>query len=78
MLVIWLGALSVLAGILVLVGKAVWKGPMSTASRSPTPDSHQSLEPPGPGITVFALSRNWPGLALIGLGAVLLLLGGAL
>lgn len=76
MLMVWLGALSFFAGSLVLVGKAVWKGPMSRADRSPADDTHQSLEPPGPGISVFALSRNWPGLALMGLGAVLLLLGG--
>lgn len=75
MLMVWLGALSILAGVLVLVAKAIWKGPMSLGNGARTRDTGQTLEPPGPGITVFALSRNWLGLALIGVGAVLLLAG---
>lgn len=77
MLVIWLGALLVIAGILLLVAKAIWTGPMSTADRPRMGETPQTLEPPGPAIMVFTLSGNWPGLALMMLGALLLLLGGA-
>lgn len=75
MLMVSVGALSILAGVLVLVAKAVWKGPMSTGDRAHARDTRPTLEPPGSGITVFALSRNWLGLALIGVGALLLLAG---
>jgi hypothetical protein len=71
MVTIWLGALLVFAGVLFLVAKAIWKGPMS----GPSGSRAGTLEPPGSGISVFRLSRNWPGLALIALGALLLLAG---
>ena len=74
MLTIWLGALLVLAGILYLVAKAIWKGPMSGSSRTRAGATSPTLEPAGSGI-VFGLSRNWPGLALMALGGLLLLAG---
>jgi hypothetical protein len=75
MLTIWLGALLFLAGILYLVATAIWKGPMSGASRTPAGTTSPTLEPPGRGIAVFGLARNWPGLALMALGGILLLAG---
>jgi hypothetical protein len=72
MLTIWLGALLFLAGILYMVATAIWKGPMS---RTPAGTTSPTLEPPGRGIAVFGLARNWPGLALMALGGILLLAG---
>lgn len=75
MLVILLGALLVIAGVIHLAAKAIWKGPLSRSTRSHPGAANDTLEPPGPGITVFGLSRNWPGLALILAGGILLLAG---
>lgn len=77
MLVIWFGALLVIAGVLYLVRRAIWKGPLSGADPARTRAAPDTLEPPGRGrdITIFALSRNWPGLVLVVLGAAFLLIG---
>lgn len=77
MLVTWLGALLVLAGVLYMVARAIWKGPMSGSATSRSATVQDTLEPPARGreITIFALSRNWIGLALVILGAVFLLFG---
>lgn len=75
MFVIWLGALLVVAGVLYMTATAIWKGPMSALKRSRSGPASDTLEPPGRDITVFALSRNWPGLALMVIGAILLLVG---
>ena len=74
-LVTWFGALFVLVGVLYLVAKAIWKGPMSGSTPARSGESRPTLEPAGRGISVFGLSRNWPGLALMLLGAILLLAG---
>ena len=75
MLTIWLGVLFVLVGVLYLVAKAIWKGPMSGSGGTRAEATGPTLEPPGSGISVFGLSRNWPGLALMALGGILLLAG---
>jgi hypothetical protein len=78
MLTIWLGALLVFAGVLYMVAKAIWKGPMSGSNRRGAEVPRPTLEPPGAGIAVFGLTRNWPGLALMVLGTLLLLAGAML
>lgn len=77
MLVIWLGALLVIAGVIHMAMRAIWKGPMSGPNRTRSGLPRDTLEPPGRGgeIGVFALSRNWPGLGLMVVGAILLLAG---
>ena len=77
MLVIWLGALLVIAGVIYMAMRAIWKGPMSGPNQTRSGLSRDTLEPPGRGgeISVFALSRNWPGLMLMMVGAILLLAG---
>lgn len=73
MALIWLGALLILGGVVLMAFQAIWRGPLSSPGRRQAPVTGATLEPPQRGIVVFSLSRNWPGLALIALGVVLLL-----
>ncbi|QJP14780.1 hypothetical protein G3545_14675 [Starkeya sp. ORNL1] len=73
MLVILSGALFILAGVLYLGVAAILNGPLSRSRRSAA--ASDTLEPPERGISVFGLSRNWPGLALLALGSLLMLTG---
>jgi hypothetical protein len=72
--VIWFGALLVLSGVLFMAAQAIWRGRLSgRRSRSMKPSDTLEPQEPGGG---FGLATNWPGLALIVLGAILLLVGG--
>jgi len=72
--VIWLGALLVLVGVLFMVAQPLWRGRLSEQrSRSAVADT-DTLEPRRPGAG-FGIATNWPGLALVVLGAILLLVG---
>src|SRR5215471_2006836 len=79
MLLIWLGALSMLSGVVFMATQPIWRGRLSEARRIQTPSAvpsktvePQTLEPRRPGAG-FGLKRNWPGLLLIVLGGLLLL-----
>jgi hypothetical protein len=72
---IWLGALLIFAGVVYMAAQAIWRGPLSARRR--LPGAGATLEPPQSGLRMFSLARNWPGLALIVLGAILLFAGGA-
>jgi hypothetical protein len=76
LLLIWLGALLVVGGVLFTAAQAIWRGRLSEA-RQPRPGAaSDSLEPRGR-TTGLGLRANWPGLALIGVGFILLLAGAA-
>ena len=60
MLLIWLGALLIVAGVLYTAAKGNWLGRFRGGERQFS-------------ATGFGLASNWPGLAMIGLGAVLML-----
>jgi hypothetical protein len=75
MLVILLGALLVVGGLVLLAGPPIWRGRLS-GRQSGAPVARPTLEPREPAAG-FGLARSWPGLALIALGAVLLLAGAA-
>jgi hypothetical protein len=76
MLLIWIGALLVVGGVVFTAAQALWRGRLSEA-RQPRPGAAtDTLEPPERG-SGFGLKANWPGLALIALGAFLLLAGAA-
>ena len=77
MLVIWLGAMLFLGGLLVTVAKPIWRGRLSGRRSPAAVAADGTLEPPRPGAG-FRLKTNWPGLALIGLGAILMLVGAIL
>lgn len=73
MLIIWLGALLVIGGLLFMAAQPIWHGRLSgRRSRSTAADG--TLEPRQPAAG-FGLTTNWPGLALIAFGAILLLVG---
>ncbi|MDX8541747.1 hypothetical protein RFM23_29475 [Mesorhizobium abyssinicae] len=80
MTVILVGALLVVAGVVYMAGAALGRGRLSeptplgtatdrTASRLAAP----TLEPRRRGLGFLGLSRNWPGLLMAGVGAMLLL-----
>ena len=75
MLLIWIGALMIIAGVVYMAGQAIWRGPLSASRRRPSAVAVDTLEPPQRGMRIFGLARNWPGLALIVFGAVLLFVG---
>ena len=76
-LLIWIGALLVVVGVLITAGQALWRGRLSDARRFTPGVASDSLEPQGT-YTSFSLRANWPGLALMVVGAILLLIGGSL
>ena len=69
-LVIWLGALLVIGGVLFMAAQPIWRGRLSKA----VAPADGSLEPSRPG-RGFGFKANWPGFAMIALGAILLLAG---
>ena len=74
MLFIWLGALLVGGGVLFTAAQALWRGRLSAARQPRTGLASDTLEPPDRA-SGFGLKANWPGLALIALGSLLLLMG---
>lgn len=72
---VWAGALLVVLGVLYAAARALWSGGRLSEAKGPRAGrAGQSLEPRGPG-SGLQLKSNWPGLALIALGFVLLLAG---
>jgi hypothetical protein len=77
MLVIWFGAALFVCGLLFMAAQPVWRGRLSGRRPRSAVVADGTLEPPRPGAG-FGLGTNWPGLALIALGAVLMLAGAIL
>jgi hypothetical protein len=75
MLVIWLGALLVVIGIVLLAGQAIYRGRMSEPGPAGL-GSRNTLEPAHRGVRFMGLGPNWPGLAFVVVGALLLVFGG--
>lgn len=74
MALIWLGASLVVAGVLFVVAQPIWRGRLSGGRRLRSGQPSDTLEPERPARD-FGITTNWPGLAMIALGAVLLLAG---
>ena len=74
MAVIFVGALLVFGGVLLMAYKAIWRGRLSGASRRDSIVESTTLEPKGRS-AAFDPKANWLGIALIALGAILLLAG---
>jgi hypothetical protein len=80
MLVILLGALLVIGGLLYMATEALRRGRLSgTAGSSARPADVRdgTLEPARHGVGFLGIAGNWPGLAMMALGALLLLFGAA-
>ncbi len=69
---IWFGALLVLGGVLLTAAKALSRGRLSEARGYGQVSANHTLEPRKPS-GGLSLKANWPGLALIVLGCLLLL-----
>ena len=77
MTLIWLGALLVLGGVLQMVYQPLWHGRLSGRRRLRAGQPSDTLEPERPA-GGFGFKSNWPGLALVALGAAFLLIGAAI
>lgn len=69
-----IGALLILAGVVYMAAAAIWRGRMSDPMHNPGDTTDRTLEPRQGGMRFLGLGANWPGLAMIALGVVLLLL----
>ncbi len=74
MLLIWIAASCVLAGVVLAAIPPMWKGRLSR--RPSLLEGRDTLEPRRPG-RGLGLTSTWPGLSLIALGVVLFLVGAA-
>ena len=71
-LIIWLGALLMFIGVVYMASQPIWRGRLSGGRRLRSGKPSDTLEPQRPG-RGFGIGSNWPGLALVAVGAVLLL-----
>jgi hypothetical protein len=76
MVLIWVGAVLVLGGVLLMAAQPLWRGRLSGVRRLRSTEPSATLEPARPA-TGFGIKSSWPGLALLALGAILLLAGAA-
>ena len=76
MTLVLLGALLVLTGVVFMASQPLWRGRLSGVRRVRSTEPGETLEPQKPA-RGFGIKSNWPGLALIALGAVLVLGGAA-
>jgi dipeptide/tripeptide permease len=74
MITIFIGALLVIGGSLVMAYTAIYRGRLSGASRRASIVESTTLEPRGRS-AAFDPKANWPGIALIALGTILLFIG---
>jgi hypothetical protein len=77
MTLIWLGVLLVFGGILQMAFQPIWRARLSGRRRLGAGQPSDTLEPERPG-SGFDIKSNWLGLALVALGAALLLAGAAI
>lgn len=75
MFIIWLGALLVVCGLIYMVYEALRRGRLSGTERPAPAPKDGTLEPRRHGVGFLGLTGNWPGLALMGAGFLLMLLG---
>ena len=74
---IWLGALLLIGGVVFTGARALGRGNLSEPHSTRPGAANDTLEPRRPA-SGLGLRANWPGLALIGVGAILLLAGATL
>jgi hypothetical protein len=70
-----LGALLVIVGLVYMAGRAIWFGRMSGSRHAPPAARGDTLEPPTKSVRFFGVGENWPGMALIAIGVILLFAG---
>ncbi|MBB4040103.1 putative membrane protein [Microvirga flocculans] len=72
MVLIWIGALLIVAGIVLAAGQVLWKGRLSDPHQIGASGSGTTLEPQGR-VRAFHPRHHWPSILLIALGIILLL-----
>ncbi|MGO4387288.1 hypothetical protein AB4Y85_07100 [Microvirga sp. 2YAF29] len=72
MILTWIGVILVIAGVLYGVAQALGQGRLSVPRRMGPTGASESLEPPD-SVKAFSLRTHWPALALITVGAILIL-----
>ncbi|WP_331373262.1 hypothetical protein [Sinorhizobium chiapasense] len=72
---ILVGVFLVVCGMLFMAREALGRRNLSNPSPSSQDGNGPTLEPDEQGLGFLGLARNWPGLALMAVGAVLLLFG---
>lgn len=75
MSIILLGSLLIIAGLVFMAAQPIWRGRLSGRQGEPATTAGPTLEPRRPA-TGFRLRSNWPGLALVSAGVLLLILSG--
>jgi hypothetical protein len=75
-LLIWFGALLVIAGVVQTALQPILRGRLSGRRGTSVGTGRETLEPTQPA-RGFSLRSNWPGLAMIAVGAAVLLLSAA-
>lgn len=75
MFIIWLGVVLVVGGLIYMVYEALRRGRLSGTERPAPGVKDGTLEPRRHGVGFLGLAGNWPGLALMGAGFLLMLIG---
>ncbi|EJT05832.1 hypothetical protein [Rhizobium sp. CCGE 510] len=70
---ILIGAALIIGGLLFLFSSALGRRPSDPHQM---PQGGSTLEPRGQGLRFLGISQNWPALAVIAIGVVLLAVGG--
>lgn len=73
MFLMGLGALLIFGGLLYMVRATIWRGPLS--GRDSSRQVRDTLEPPRRGLGFLGIASNWPGIALMTAGVVLMASG---
>ena len=76
MVLVWVGALLVVGGVVFMAAQPLLRGRLSGGKRLRSGWASDTLEPERPA-GGFGIKSNWPGFALVVLGAVLLLVEAA-
>ncbi|MBQ0823723.1 hypothetical protein HPT29_019810 [Microvirga terrae] len=72
MVLIWIGALLIVAGIVLAAGQVLWKGRLSDPHRMGSTEGGATLEPRERARSLHP-KHHWPSIALVALGIVLML-----
>lgn len=73
-----IGALLVLAGLVYMAMAAINRGKLSDPKPNPSDTAGRTLEPRHRGTRFLGIAVNWPGLAMIAAGVLLIVLTWAL
>jgi hypothetical protein len=76
--IVWIGALLLIGGFLLMARTAIFRGELSEPHAAASDPSGPTLEPYHRGLRFLGVKQNWPGIAMVVVGALMLLVGGGL